>query len=79
MGVMRKDNGNGGCGEGRCRKGGCGRLLGMECVEREGEGRWLVQVEGNDSKQLEMKFLCKQLITDCNAATNSTENAVRIY
>ena len=28
------------------RKGGCGRLLVMECVERNGEGRWLVQVEG---------------------------------
>ena len=64
MGVMRKDDGNGGCGERRCTKGGCGRLLGMECVEREGEGRWLVQVEGNDSKQLEMKVQCKQLITD---------------
>ena len=36
----------------------------MECVEREGEGRWLVQVEGNDSKQLKMKVQCKQLITD---------------
>ena len=48
MGLMREYDGNGGCGERRCRKegcdemgcrkGGCGRLLGMECVEREGVG-----------------------------------------
>ena len=41
---------------------GCGRLLGIECVEREGEGLWLVQVEGSDSKQLEMSVQCEQFI-----------------
>ena len=35
----------------------------MECVEREGEGQWLVQVEGSDSKQLEMKVQCEQFIS----------------
>ena len=42
---------------------GCGRLLGIECVEREGEGLWLVQVEGSDSKQLEMSVQCEQFIS----------------
>ena len=36
--MMREDDGNGGCDEKGCRKGGCRRLLGVECVEREGEG-----------------------------------------
>ena len=38
----------------------------MECVEREGEGRWLVQVGGSDSKQLEMKVQCEQFISTFN-------------
>ena len=61
--MMREDDVNGGCDERGCRKGGCGRLLGMECVEREGEGRGLVQVEGSDSKQSEMNVQCEQIIS----------------
>ena len=53
----------GGCDERACSKGGCGRLLGMECVEREGEGRGLALVEGSDSKQSEMNVQCEQIIS----------------
>ena len=36
MSQVLMDDGNGGCNGRGCGKGGCGRLLGMECVEREG-------------------------------------------
>ena len=52
---------------------GCGRLLGIECVEREGEGLWLVQVEGSDSKQLEMNVQCEQFISPFDPAGRSGE------
>ena len=33
----------------------------MECLEREGEGRGVVQVEESDSKKKEMNVQCEQI------------------
>ena len=59
-------------GERVCTKGGCGILLGMECVEREGDGRGLAQVEDSDSKQSEMNVQCEQIISTHPPSTTHT-------
>ena len=50
----------------------------MECVEREGEGRGLVLVEGSDSKQSEMNVQCEQIISTPPPFTAQTNAHIHV-